>query len=32
LNYDLNVFKTGRIEIAPAFLELAEASVFAPLR
>jgi aminoglycoside phosphotransferase (APT) family kinase protein len=32
LNYDLNVFKTGRVELAPAFLELAETSMFAPLR
>jgi aminoglycoside phosphotransferase (APT) family kinase protein len=32
LNYDLSVFKTGRVEIAPAFLELAETCVFAPLR
>lgn len=28
LNYDLSVFKTGRVEIAPAFLSMAERCVF----
>jgi hypothetical protein len=28
LNYDLNVFKTGRTEVAPAFLSMAERSLF----